>query len=629
MQLKIDKEKISKLKQKALLLRVDSIRATTKSKSGHPTSCLSSAEIIAALFFDLMKFDIEAPYSNSNDRFIISKGHAVPIVYAAWKQLGVISDEELLTLRKFESPLEGHPTPRFIYNEAATGSLGQGLSVGAGMAINAKLKKLNYTTYVLLGDGEMAEGSVWEAIEFSSYYKLSNLIAIVDINKYGQSQETMMAHDIASYERKFTAFGWKTFIVNGNDVEQVLSAYYDAKEIKDRPSVILAKTYKGYGISEVENRNGFHGKPFDENESKVYIQELIKNFGPLPSDYVHGSYEEIKKRITKKSYPSIKINLNDDPNKKYFSLGSQIATRKAFGYALIALGKACNEIVVLDADVKNSTFTDIFEKEFTSRFIECFIAEQNMIGVATGLQARGNIPFAATFSAFFSRAFDQIRMAGIGRNALRLCGSHCGVSIGEDGPSQMGLEDIGMFRSVPHSIVLYPSDGVSTYKLTTLAANYNDGISYLRTTRGQTFNIYDINEEFKIGGCKVLKQSNKDQVCIIGAGITLHEALVAHDLLKKENINTAVIDLYCVKPFDAKTIESVIRNSHNKVIIVEDHYKAGGIGEALATEFANSNFEIVSLYVKDVPRSGSPSELLHWAEIDSKKIVLEVKMLIK
>lgn len=630
MQFKISKDKISFLEQKALSLRIDSIRATTASKSGHPTSCLSAADMVSVLFFDLMHFDIEDPFSDSNDRFIISKGHAVPLIYAAWKQLGVISDQELLSLRKFDSPLEGHPTSRFIYNEAATGSLGQGLSVGAGIAINAKLKDLSYKTYVLLGDGEMAEGSIWEAIEFSAYYKLSNLIAFVDVNKYGQSEETMLDHHMALYEQKFAAFGWKTFLVDGHDIVQIFVAAHEAKNIKDRPSVILAKTFKGHGISAIEDKNGFHGKPLKEDEAGAAIDELIEKYGPLQNTKVlGGSYEKIKNRIPKRIYPKVKTDLSSDPNKKFFLKGEKIATRKAFGYALSGLGKNSNDVVVLDADVKNSTYTEIFEKDFPARFIECFIAEQNMVGVATGLQTRGNIPFAATFSTFYSRAFDQIRMAGIGRNALRLCGSHCGVSIGEDGPSQMGLEDIAMFRTIPNSIVLYPSDGVCTYKLSELAANYNEGISYIRTTRAETPILYDLDEEFKIGGCKVLREGENDQVCIVGAGITLYEALKAHEELKKENINTSLLDLYSVKPLDAKTLKSMAKKSQNRLLVVEDHYQAGGIGEAVIAELCNDGIEIVSLFVKDVPRSGTPAELLSWAGIDSDKIILTIKKMIQ
>jgi len=574
-----------------------------------------------------MQFDPKSPKNPNNDRFILSKGHAIPVVYAAWKQLGEISDEELLTLREFDSILEGHPTPRFEHNEAATGSLGQGLSIGAGMALNAKLDNLDYRTYVMMGDGEIAEGSIWEAAEFSSKYNLNNLIGIVDCNRLGQSGESINNHHPEKYAKKFEAFGWYTFIIDGHNMEEIVDALQKAKTIKDQPVAIIAKTYKGHGLEGIEDKNGFHGKPLSKEEATKYIAQLKEKF-------FHTDIKEEKLEISKPKeakgteHKTVSIKLENAPNKELFKEDQKMATREAFGYALAALGREDKKIIALDADVKNSTYTNIFEKEFPKRFFQCFIAEQNMVGVATGLQSRGKTPFAATFGAFFTRAFDQIRMAGIGKNALRLCGSHCGVSIGEDGPSQMGLEDIAMMRTVPNSVVLYPSDAISAYKLVELMANYTDGVSYLRTTRGKTPMLYRKDENFEIGGCKVLHQSDNDQACIIGAGITLHEALKAYEELKKENIAVAIIDLYSIKPLNRKTILEVANKSNKKIITVEDHYLAGGIGEVILSSVAKEDILIESLYVDKIPRSATAEKLLSYEGINSENIIQTVKNII-
>lgn len=611
------------LQNKAVHIRIDSIRSTTAAKSGHPTSCLSSADIVAVLFFHVMKCDLDNPKACNNDRFILSKGHAVPVIYAAYKNLGVIDDEELLSLRKFDSNLEGHPTPRFIYNEAATGSLGQGLSIGLGMALNAVHDKLDYKTYVLMGDGESAEGSIWEAVELAAHYKLNNLVGILDVNRLGQSDQALHDRHAERYAQQFEAFGWHTIIVDGHNMASLLAAFDEIQNIHDRPTIIIARTIKGYGIDHVHDKLGFHGRPFTHQESLLAIQELETRFkdayehaGPLK----HVSQiPEHNKNVER--FQSISLDLSRDFQSSLFARGEKLATRKAFGYALAALGRKNNMIVALDADVKNSTYTEIFEKEFPDRFIQCYIAEQNMISIATGLQSRGKIPFAATFAAFFTRAHDQIRMASIGRNALRLCGSHAGVSIGEDGPSQMGLEDIALFRAIPNSIVLYPSDGVSTYKLTELMANYHDGISYLRTTRAVTPNLYDFKEEFKIGGCKVLKQSSHDMACLIGAGITLHEALKAHKMLEVQGVNVSVVDLYSIKPMDIATIKDVARKSRNKIVVVEDHYAEGGMSEALMHHLFHENIQVKVLAVEQISRSGTPDELMASTGIDAQNIV--------
>lgn len=633
---------IQSLTHKALHLRIDSIRATTAAKSGHPTSCMSAADLVAALFFHIMKYDVHNPKAPNNDRFILSKGHAIPIVYAAYKLLGVISDDELLHFRTINSVLEGHPTPRFAYNEAATGSLGQGLSIGLGMAIHAKNKGLSFKTYVMMGDGEIAEGSIWEAAELAPRYKLDNLIGIVDCNRLGQSDESISNHDVERYASTFTSFGWRTFIIDGHSFEEILNVFNEINNVHYQPIAIIAKTFKGYGLANVVNKLGYHGKPFKKEELDAILKELKADFDAagncVPSDKIYTPpmpelpsndvSTEIKELYQPSQTTYISLPIDQDPHTAIFDKNRTISSRKAFGYALAAAGKADSRVFALDADVKNSTFTEMFEAEHPDRFVQCFIAEQNMVSIATGLELRGDIPFAATFAAFFTRAHDQIRMAGIGRNALRLCGSHVGVSIGEDGPSQMGLEDIALFRALPNSIVLYPSDGVSTYKLVELMANYHDGISYLRTTRADTAMIYDKNETFTIGGCKVLRQSEKDQICIIGAGITLHSALQAYEELANMSITTSVIDLYSVKPLDAATIIKVAQLSDNKILVVEDHYPEGGIGEAVLRAIANEGIHFTSLAVNEISRSGTPSDLLKLASIDTDAIVAAVKKLV-
>ncbi len=658
----IDAKHLLYLKHQALNLRIDSIRATTQSKSGHPTSCLSIADIVATIFFNFLRYDLKNPKHPNNDRVILSKGHAIPVIYAAWKQFGVISDEELMSLRKFTSPLEGHPTPTFAYNEAATGSLGQGLSIGLGMALAARLDKLDFTTYVLMGDGEIAEGSIWEAAELAAFYKVDNLIGFVDCNRLGQSGPTLHEHQVQNYVNKFQAFGWKTLSIDGHDISQIVDAINVAKSTKNQPTMIIAKTVKGYGLEGIENEANWHGKPLTQEAAEKAISQLKMTFNrllPKPGASVYakattdGSTSSPRARLLNPAHPEcfaklaeqnvskdcpacppgvatssgawVPADLLQDPNKKYFEKNALLSTRKAYGYALQSLGQDNPDIVALDADVSNSTFSDIFAKTFPERFIQCFIAEQNMIGVCAGLQSRGKIPFAATFAAFLTRAFDQLRMAGIGRNALRVCGSHCGVSIGQDGPSQMGLEDIAMFNTIPNSIILYPSDAVCTYKLMNLCATYNDGISYLRTTRADTPVIYDLDEKFEIGKCKVLRQSEKDVCCLVAAGITLHEALKAYEQLKSQGISVAVIDLYSVKPMDIQTILKVAQKSGNKIISVEDHYINGGIGQMLAAQIINSGIKQKMLGVTKISRSGTPQELMHDAGIDADSIIRAVK----
>lgn len=623
---------ITLLRDRALQLSRDVIRATTAAGSGHPTSCMSSSEIMATLFFQELSFNLADHNDPNNDRFIMSKGHAVPVLYAAYKQLGIISDEELCSLRQVNSRLEGHPTPRFIYNETATGSLGQGLAVGVGMALNARLDQRAYRTVVLLGDGEIAEGSVWEAASLAAHYHLDNLLAIVDVNRLGQSGTSLLAHEITQYEQRFAAFGWHAITINGHDCAELLAAYAEARTVKDRPTVIIAKTMKGHGLELCEDKIGFHGKPFTPQEAAQACQTLQMQQSDSWLDscnvFNNVSLAQAHKFSEKSISGTVNRNVIFDDHKKILEQQNKCSVRKAVGYALAAHGRAIKELVALDADVKNSTHFDIFEKEHPDRFIQCFIAEQLLVGVAVGLSARGKIPFAATFGAFFTRAHDQLRMAGIGKNALRLSGTHCGVSIGEDGPSQMALEDIGMIASIPHSIVLYPSDAISAYKLVGSMIGYEEGISYIRATRADTPYLYDFDEEFVIGGSKILRQSNKDQVLLVAAGITVHEALKAADELQKQGIAVAVIDLYSVKPFDEKTVIALARASSHKIISIEDHYRYGGIGQMLAEKLVGTGIELSIMSVEEVSRSGKPHELLAFAGIDAASIVQKVKKIV-
>ena len=615
------KELISLLESKALQLRIDSLRTTTAAGSGHPTSCLSAADIISALFFYAMHADITCPEKETNDRFILSKGHAIPVVYAAYKQLGVISDKELLACRTFDSVLEGHPTPRFAYNQAATGSLGQGLACGLGMAFDARLKKLAYRVFVMLGDGEIAEGSVWEAADLAAVNKMGNLIAFVDCNGLGQSDHPINDHDAQKIAQKFTAFGWNAQVIDGHNMDAIISALEQIPVQATAPHVIVAKTIKGYGLDGVEGKNGFHGKPFSVQELPVMIENLQKRFTQAASHVLEDIKSVVQTKCTQPKRYQPALVLEKSKHAAAFAKTAKISARKAFGLALADLGHAAHNVIALDGDVKNSTYTDFFEKEFPGRFIQCFIAEQNMVGVATGLALRGNIPFAATFGCFFSRAYDQIRMAAIGKAALRLCGSHTGVSIGQDGPSQMALEDISMMRAIPGSVVLWPSDGVSAYKLTDQMASYCDGISYMKTTRADLPMLYDMSEKFVIGGSKILASSPQDKACIVAAGVTVYEALKAHKILQGKNIFVSILDAYSIKPLDTQTLIKLAKSSGNIVITVEDHYLQGGLGETVAAALCNEDIKVHNLAVTKTPRSASPEELLRYEEIDAAAIV--------
>lgn len=612
------------LTELARLIRYFILTSTTTAGSGHPSSSLSGVELMTALMFDgFFRFNITDPAYRNNDRLIFSKGHASPLFYSLWAAAGGIPAEELLTLRKLGSRLEGHPTMRFPFTEAATGSLGQGLSIGVGMALNAQLDKLSYRTYVLLGDSEMAEGSVWEACEIAAYYKLNNLIAIADINGLGQRGETMYGHHVEKYRKKVEAFGWKTIIIDGHSLTACAKAFTEALRVKDQPIMIIARTVKGKGVSFIENKNGWHGKPLSQDELKRALVEI----GKVDTDIRGAITKPVKAKITNSKFQD--TNNSQSPN---YTIGEKISTRKAYGKALVAIGNQFPDMVVLDAEVGNSTYAELFKQAYPERFFEMFIAEQNMVGTALGLSRRGKIPFVSTFAAFFSRAYDQIRMSQYsdlprrqaGAN-IKFCGSHAGVSIGEDGSSQMGLEDLAMFRTIHGSTVLYPSDGVSTEALVKAAAEHT-GMVYIRTTRMETPVLYKPNESFRIGGSKVIKQSKKDVVTVIGAGITLHEALKAYDELHKEHIAIRVIDLYSVKPIDVKTLSKAAKET-KAIITVEDHYPEGGIGEAVAAALGHTQTLVYSLAVKKMPQSGKPQELLDYEEISVGAIVRYVKKL--
>lgn len=574
-----------------------------------------------------MQFDACNYRNPHNDRFILSKGHAAPLLYAAWKEVGVLTEKDILSLRKFDSVLEGHPTPRFPYVEAATGSLGQGLSVAIGFALSARLDNLDFYTYVLLGDGEVAEGSVWEAAELAAYYKLDHIIAILDCNRLGQSAVTMAGHDVEQYLLKFGAFGWHVIIVDGHDMREVVQALDQARAVEGMPTIIVAKTRKGHGLpATIEDQPGFHGKAFTEKELPVLLAHLEKQF-PDAAAYAESFDSAQDERKGRDEHPQKHSHVT--MAQPMYLVTEKLATRKAYGEALTILGTVAKQVVSLDGDVKNSTYAEIFEQAFPKRFFQCFVAEQNMVSMGVGFVRCHKIPFISTFGCFFTRAHDQIRMAAIGKVPLRLVGSHAGVSIGEDGPSQMALEDIALMRALPGSVVLYPCDAVSAYKLVNCMANYHDGISYLRTTRGATPILYDNCEEFAIGGLKVLYQDRQDQVCIVTAGITVFEAISAYEQLKKENILCTVIDCYSVKPLDEKSLIEHATRAGKKLITVEDHYLQGGLGEAITYAVRNENIEIECLAVTKLPRSGTSQELLRFEEIDAATIAARVKSLIK
>jgi transketolase len=605
-------------------LRVDSIRSTTAAGSGHPTSSMSAADLMAVLMTRYLHYDFDNPQNPNNDHLIFSKGHASPLLYSMYKAAGAISDEELMTLRKFGSRLEGHPTPVLPWVDVATGSLGQGLPIGVGIGLVAKyVDKLPYKVFVLLGDSEMAEGSIWEALDHASHYKLDNVIGILDCNRLGQRGETELGWNTAAYAERAKAFGWNPIVIDGHNYDEIDHAFSHAVEANNgQPTLIIAKTLKGKGVSFLENKEGWHGKALSKEQAEQAIQEL-----------------SVQGRSRSQVYPVPRpesLQPAPEPEKKplelpKYNVGDSQATRKAYGDALKALGAANPNVLAVDGEVSNSTYAEEFAKAFPDRFFEQFIAEQQLVSTAVAMSVRHKIPFASTFAAFFTRAYDFIRMAAISRANIRLCGSHAGVSIGEDGPSQMALEDLAMMRAVYGSTVLYPSDANQAAQLVAQMADHN-GIVYMRTTREKTPVIYSADETFTIGGSKVVRQSAKDEATIVAAGITLHEALKAYEQLKSQGITVRVIDLYTVKPVDEETLIAAADNAGNKIITVEDHWPEGGLGEAVMEAFSERDGampEIVKLAVQSMPGSGTPAELLEEAGISAHHIVQAVRALVR
>jgi transketolase len=595
-------------------LRVDSIRSSNVTKSGHPTSSMSAADLMAVLLSKYLHYDFDAPDDPHNDHLIFSKGHASPLLYSMYRAAGAIDEQELLTFRTFGSRLQGHPTPAIPWVDVATGSLGQGLPYGVGIALaGKKLDRLPYRVWVLCGDSEIAEGSMWEAFEHAAFYGLDNLTAILDINRLGQRGETMHGWDLDSYANRAQAFGWHTIEIDGHDVEAIDGAYEEAVSTSGRPTVIVAKTIKGKGVKEVENKPGWHGKALDNPE------QAIEELGGVRNIVV--DVPEPDRSGEPNRFPSGDLELPT------WDEGEDVATRRAYGDALVALGAARGDVVALDGEVNNSTFAELFAEAYPERYFEMYIAEQQLVAAAVGLQVRKWVPFASSFAAFFSRAYDFIRMAAISQADIRLCGSHAGVSIGEDGPSQMALEDLAMMRAVHGSTVIYPCDANQTAKLVAEMAD-REGIVFMRTTRAATPVIYGAGEEFPIGGSRVLREG--DDVAIVAAGITLHESLKAADALADDGISARVIDLYSVKPVDGETLRAAAEATGGRVLTVEDHWPEGGIGDAVLEALSDGETpaRVVRLAVRDMPGSGKPAELLSAAGIDAEHIAEAARSLV-
>ncbi len=611
------------LQELTRLIRYDIVTMTTQAGSGHPSSSLSAVELLTTLFFDkYFHYDFENPTYELNDRLIFSKGHASPLFYALYHAAGQLSYEDLLTLRQFDSILEGHPTPRFKFVDVSTGSLGQGLSVGLGMALAIKLRIKNYElrmkrepkVWVLLGDSEIAEGQVWEAMQLAAHYKLNNLIGFLDVNRLGQRGETMLAWDLETYEKRISAFGWNTIVIeNGNDLEEVRKAFKNNLQPTThnlQPTMFIAKTQKGAGVSSIADKDGWHGKPL----TKEMLAEAIKEIGEVDTNMVCAVMRPEKVEPTTHN---LQLTTYNPP-----PITKPMATREAYGAGLACIAQD-KQVVVLDAETSNSTYAEKMKEVDPERFFEMFIAEQNMISVALGMSKIGFKPFASTFAAFLARAYDQIRMAQYSEPNIKIAGSHAGVSIGVDGSSQMALEDIAMMRGVLEAVILYPSDAISTIRLME-AMNNHKGISYLRLTREKTNSLYNATDEFTIGGSKVVKSSDSDTAVIISAGITLHEALKAYDQLKQDGIHIAIIDAYSVKPLDNRTIEQYARRTGH-VIVVEDHYPEGGLGDAVKSALIGKQIRFTHLAVNKIPRSGQPEELLRYEEIDAAAIIKAVR----
>jgi transketolase len=608
----------------ATQLRIDSIRATTAAGSGHPTTCASAADLVAALFFAEMRFDPQHPRHAHNDRFVLSKGHAAPLLYAAWSAVGLVPPAELLKLRELGNDLEGHPTPRLPFVDVATGSLGQGLAAGLGIALNARRIGSDYRTYVLMGDGENAEGSVWEAAESATHFGVDTLVGITDVNRLGQSRPTIWQHDLGALARRWAGFGWHTIQIDGHDFGAILDALAEARATKGRPTMILAKTFKGRGVSFAEDKDGWHGKAFKAgDEADRAVRELEATLKPVPA----GAIAALRAAIPMPAQPDAAPTPRPAVPPPSYKAGDLVATREAYGTALARLGAIDERIVVLDADVGNSTFSERFEKVAPERFFQHYIAEQVMVGTAMGLAARGAIPFPSTFACFLTRAYDFIRMAAISNLNIKLAGSHAGVSIGEDGPSQMALEDLAMTRAEPNFTVLYPCEAVSAERCVELAA-YQPGPVYIRTSRPKTPVIYDVDEPFHVGGSKVLRQSAADAVTVVGAGVTVFEALKAFETLAADRIAIRVIDAYSLQPIDADTLRAAARATAGRVVTVEDHYAAGGLGDAVAAAIAPGGFAVHRLAVREIPRSGKPEELLEHFGVGAANIVAAVRSMV-
>ena len=612
----MNQARLTALQDMATRLRIHSIRSTTAAGSGHPTSCCSAAEIVAALFFDVMRLRVKDPRAADCDRFVLSKGHAAPLLYAAWAEAGAFPVDDLLTLRKITSDLEGHPTPRLPFVDVATGSLGQGLSAGVGMALAGKQDGSPRTVFVLLGDGECAEGSVWEAAGIASHYALNNLVAVVDVNRFGQSEGTMLGHDLQTHRKRFAAFGWRAFEVDGHDMAQVVRILRRAARPSGQPTAVLARTLKGKDIPGVEDKDGWHGKPLPEAAAKEVIAHLE---GRL------SGAARLRVRSVRGAPPAAPPPAGGPASlpAPAYAAGDSVATREAYGVALAKLGRLDPAVVALDGDVKNSTFAEKFKAACPDRYVEGFIAEQNLVGAGMGMAACGKIPFVSSFACFLTRAFDQVRMAGISQTNIKFAGSHCGVSIGEDGPSQMGLEDLAMFRAVPGSLVLYPADGVAGERCVELAARHQ-GLAYIRTSRPKTPVLYRPDEPFAVGGSKVLRQSDTDRAAVVAAGVTLHEALKAWGQLKDRGVPIRVIDCYSIKPVDRAGLLAAARATGGWLIVVEDHYPEGGLGDAVLDALATEGIRVHKLAVRELPRSGKPQELLDRFGISAQHIAAKV-----
>ncbi len=611
-------EKLKEIQEKSNLIRKWCLVSTTEAESGHPTSCLSAADITTVLFDRYFTYDLANPLNLYNDRFVLSKGHAAPLLYALFGMAGAYPLEELKTLRKFDSMFEGHPVPKYKYAEAATGSLGQGLSVGAGLALVAKREGYPNKIYVLTGDGELAEGQIWEAANFAAHEKLDNLVLILDINRFGQSQETMFGHHIDEYIRKFKAFDFEVIAINGHDYQEIDDALHLAQQSSGKPFAIIAKTYKGHGVSFLEDKDGWHGKALKKEE----LEKALKELGPI-----NDNLRFQLKKPQQIKLPSQTNKISD--TRMTFEKGKEYATREVFGEVLAKLGDQNKEIYALDGDVMNSTFTQTFKKAHPERFVECYIAEQNMVSVAAGLSRVGKVPFVATFAAFLTRASDQIRMARVSEGNIKFIGSHVGVSIGEDGPSQMGLEDIALFGTLPGAIVLQPCDAVSTAKLIPQMASHQ-GVSYMRTLRPKTPLLYSNEDNFSIGGSKLVRQSHNDYLTVAGTGITVFEALKAADELQKENINIRVLDCYSIHPVDLSTLKKCLNETEQRILItVEDHFIHGGFGDFAAAALSDIQAQVIKMGVRKISQSGTKDELLNDAGIAADQIVAKVKSVLE